>query len=361
MHRGVRQVSITPRRVHTVTPTGVVVAPPNLEREQWLAARRTGVGGSEVAAVLGMSKYTSAHEVYLDKRGELPLDRPQSPELAEAAFWGLAHEPTIAAEFSRRTGLDAVEGPGMLAHVERRWMLANVDRYVLAGGESTPSSLLEIKTRSAYQLDEWLLGVPDGPALQTHWYLAVTGYSHAHVAALLGGNRLLIHRVERDDKLVEHLVALVGEFWQHVLDGTPPPVDGSAATEELLGHLYDVRTDAVTVADPAEVLPLLERRRELKAREQRTADELREVDNKLKATAGEAEVVKVQGQVAYTYRQNGPLAAKRFTAAHPDLATDYTHRVDALDTKRLAAEHPDEFRAHRARRLVVPQKEHTAA
>ncbi|MEU2670067.1 hypothetical protein ABZ622_14570 [Streptomyces sp. NPDC007164] len=59
-----------------------------------------------------------------------------------------------------------------------------------------PSSLLEIKTRSAYQLDEWLAGVPDGPALQTHWYLAVTGHEQAHVAALLGGNRLVVHCVD---------------------------------------------------------------------------------------------------------------------------------------------------------------------
>ncbi|WP_344122332.1 lambda-exonuclease family protein [Streptomyces blastmyceticus] len=342
-----------------MTPTGVVVAPSAIDREQWLAVRRRGIGGSDVAAVLGMSRYTSPHEVYLDKRGELPLDRPQHPDLAEAAFWGHAHEPTIAKVFAERTGLGVVEGPGTLAHVERRWMLANVDRYVL-DERGHPSSLLEIKTRSAYQLAEWLLGVPDGPALQTHWYLAVTGYQHAHVAALLGGNRLVVHRVERDEALVEQLIELVGEFWQGVLDGIPPAVDGSEATEELLGHLYKVRADAVTVADPAEVLPLLERRRELKAREQRTVDELREVDNRLKATAGEAEVVKVQGRTAYTYRQNGPLSQKRFTAAHPDLAQQYTHRVDALDTKSLATERPDEFRAHRARRLVV-SKENAAA
>ncbi|MEV5567586.1 lambda-exonuclease family protein [Streptomyces sp. NPDC052196] len=344
----------------TVTPTGVVAAPAGLDREQWLTVRRKGVGGSEVAAILGMSKYTSPIEVYLDKRGELPLDRPQHPDLAEAAYWGLAQEPLIAKAFADRTGLSVIEGPGTLANVERSWMLANVDRYVLTAGESTPSSLLEIKTRSAYQLDEWTGGVPDGPALQTHWYLAVTGYEHAHVAALLGGNRLMVHRVERDEALIGQLVAIVGEFWRGVLDGTPPAVDGSEATEELLGHLYAVTPDRVAVADPAEVLPLLERRRELKAREQRTADELREVDNRLKATAGEAEVVKVQGRTAYTYKQNGPLSQKRFIAAHPGLAQQYTHRVDVLDTKSLAAQCPDEFRAHRARRLVVP-KENAAA
>ncbi|WP_369377633.1 YqaJ viral recombinase family protein [Streptomyces sp. cg36] len=354
-------MTTAPNGPATATPTGVVVAPPGLGREQWLAARRSGIGGSDVAAVLGMSKYTSPVELYLDKLGELG-DVPRSPELAEAAFWGHQHEPTIAKVFAERSGLGVVEGPGMLAHVERRWMLANVDRYVIEPGEAVPSSLLEIKTRSAFQLDEWLLGVPDGPALQTHWYLAVTGYTHAHVAALLGGNRMVVHRVERDEALIEQLVVLVGEFWQRVLDRTPPPVDGSAATEELLGRLHKVRAGAVTVADPAEVLPLLERRRELKAREQRTEAELREVDNRLKAIAGEAEVVKVQGRTAFTWKQNGPLSAKRFAAAHPDLAARYTHRVDALDTTSLAAEHPDEFRAHRARRLVVvDSKEHPAA
>ncbi|MGW1277995.1 YqaJ viral recombinase family nuclease [Streptomyces tsukubensis] len=341
-----------------VTPTGVIAAPAGLDREQWLDARRAGVGGSDIAAVLGMSKYTSPLELYLDKVGELG-DVPRSPELVEAAFWGHQHEPTIASVFAERTGLGVVEGPGMLAHVERRWMLANVDRYVL-DEQAQPSSLLEIKTRSAYQLDEWLLGVPDGPALQTHWYLAVTGYRHAHVAALLGGNRLIIHRVERDEALVAHLVEIVGQFWQNVLDRVPPPVDGSEATESLLGHLYTVRSGAVTVADPSDVLPLLDRRRELKAREARTADELREIDNRLKSVAGEAEIVKTLGRTAFTWKQNGPLSTKRFAAAHPDLAQQYTHRVDALDTARLAAERPDEFRAHRARRLVVP-KENTAA
>ncbi|MFC9752361.1 hypothetical protein [Streptomyces sp. NPDC056921] len=59
-----------------------------------------------------------------------------------------------------------------------------------------PSSLPEIKTGSAYQLDERLAGVPDEPTPKTQWYLAVTGYEQAHVAALLGGNRLVVHRVD---------------------------------------------------------------------------------------------------------------------------------------------------------------------
>ncbi|MDT3395570.1 YqaJ viral recombinase family protein [Streptomyces sp. B1866] len=340
-------MTAAPERPAAVTPAGVVVTAPGVERERWLAARRTGVGGSDVAAVLGMDEHVSPLEVYLDKVGDLP-GRPRSPELDEAAFWGLAHEPVIARVFAERTGLRVVDGPGMLAHVDRRWMLATVDRLVAEPSAFLPASLLEIKTRSAYQLDEWLLGVPDGPALQTHWYLAVTGYGHAHVAALLGGNRLIVHRVERDEGLIEHLVQIVGAFWQRVVDRAPPPVDGSAATADLLAHLYDVAPGSVTVADPREVLPLLERHRELKQRQERTADALREVDNRLKAIAGRAEVVTVRGDVAYTWKQNGPFSPKRFSAACPGLAAQYTRPADVLDTARLAAEHPARYRAFRA-------------
>lgn len=168
-----------------------------------------------------------------------------------------------------------------------------------------------------------------------------------------------MHRVERDEQLVAHLVDLVGDFWRCVQDRTPPPVDGSAATAELLGRLYDVRPDAVTLADPDEVLPLLDQLSGIKKRERQLADERRAVENHLKAIAGEAEVVQCRGETAFTWKQNGPLSAKQFRAEHPNLAEQYTHLVPALDTRRLAEDHPDTYRAHRARRLLVPTAKET--
>jgi putative phage-type endonuclease len=334
------------------TPTGVVVAPPDLPREEWLAARRRGIGGSDIAAILGMDPYRSPLEVFLDKLGERP-DVPRSVELSEAAAWGHRLEPVVAAAFAERTGLRPVPAPGMLAHVERPWMLATVDRLFAEDVEGEPAGVLEVKTRSAYQLDEWADGVPDAPALQTHWYLTVTGYARAYVAALIGGQRLIVHRIERDDGLAAHLVEAAGDFWRRVQHREPPPVDGSPATAELLAHLYDVTPDAVTVADP-DVLPLVEERRALKARAQQLADELADVETRLKAAAGAAEVVKVRGEVAFTWKANGAFATRRFAEAHPELAATYTRTVEALDVERLAAERPDLYRAFRARRLHIP-------
>jgi putative phage-type endonuclease len=335
------------------TPTGVVVAPPDLPREEWLAARRRGIGGSDVSAILGMDPYRSPLEIYLDKLGEA-ADVPRSAKLSEAASWGHRLEPVVAEAFAERTGLRLVSAPGMLAHVELSWMLATVDRLFAEDVEGEPSGVLEIKTRSAYALDEWADGVPDAPALQTHWYLAVTGYARAYVAALIGGQRLIVHRIERDEGLAAHLVEAAGDFWRRVQHREPPPADGSPATAELLAHLYDVTPGAVTVADPADVLPLVEERRALKERAQQLADELADVETRLKAAAGAAEVVKVRGEVAFTWRRNGPFAMRRFAEAHPELAAEYTRTVEALDVERLAAERPDLYRAFRARRLHVP-------
>ncbi|MGW8374290.1 lambda-exonuclease family protein [Streptomyces sp. ODS28] len=344
------------RAASCAAPAAVVIATPGLnreDREAWLAVRRGGIGGSEVAAVLGMDRYRSPLEVYLDKVGELP-DLPRDPVLDEAAYWGRTLEPLVADAFAERTGLPVTEGPGTLAHNQRPWMLANLDRLVTDPEQPDEPAVLEVKTRSAFQAEEWRESVPDGPALQSHWYLAVTGYRRAHVAALVGGQRMVVHTVERDESLVAHLVELVGEFWRHVQERTPPPADGSPATADLLAHLYEVRPDAVTVADPDEVEPLLDELAALKTREQQLADERRLVENRLKTLAGEAEVVRCRDEVAFTWKQNGPLSAKRFRAAHPVLAEQYTRSAPALDTARLAADHPETYRAHRARRLIVP-------
>ena len=83
-----------------VTPTGVLVAPSGIPEDEWLALRRTGIGGSDIAALLGMNRYTSPYELYLDKRGELP-DIPRGEFLDRAAMWGHLHEPLIAARVRR--------------------------------------------------------------------------------------------------------------------------------------------------------------------------------------------------------------------------------------------------------------------
>ena len=66
-----------------------------LSREDWLAQRKKGIGGSDVSSIMGLNKYKSALELYLDKTGQLPEDDEENI----AAELGLELEDFLAKKF----------------------------------------------------------------------------------------------------------------------------------------------------------------------------------------------------------------------------------------------------------------------
>ncbi|WTW95465.1 YqaJ viral recombinase family protein [Streptomycetaceae bacterium NBC_01309] len=333
-------------------PTARLLLPASATREEWEATRRAGIGGSDVAAILGLGggKYTSPRHVYEAKHG-----RPD-PVTSEAAEIGTEIEDFIAGLFSKRTGIALATPPGTLVHVEHSWMLANVDRYTLDSGGNVAAPL-ECKNRSEYQASDWEDGVPDGPAIQCHWYMAVGGWDHGFVAALVGGNKLRWHRLERDEEMIGYLVDYCGQWYRrHVVEGFPPLADGYEATTELLAKLWSVKADTVAEVDLAKAKELRARRAALKKREEEVAEELRTVENEMRLLAGDCAIATAEGQPAWSWKGNGTFASKRFAEAEPELAAAYTHMVPAIDIDRLKADHPEKYDAFRARVLRVPAK-----
>jgi putative phage-type endonuclease len=331
-------------------PTARLLLPASASREEWEATRRAGIGGSDVAAILGLDKYRGPRHVYEAKHG-----RPDDVT-SEAAEIGTEIEDFIARMFSKRSGVKVGMPPGTLVHTERSWMLVNVDRYTY-GDCDTVTGLLECKNRSAWQIDDWEDGVPDAPAIQTHWGMAVGGWDHGYVAALVGGNRLLWHRIERDEEMIGYLVDYCGKWFQrHVVEGFPPPADGLEATADLLSKLWSVKPETVAEIDVAKAKELRARRADLKEREKALAEELRTVETEMRLLAGENEVAKAGGRPAWTWKANGQFSGRRFAEAEPEMAAEYTRMVPALDLDRLKAERPDVYDAYRARVLRVPAK-----
>src|SRR5690554_2691682 len=161
----------------------------DMTREQWLEERRKGIGGSDAAAIAGLSRYRSPIQVYMDKLGLI-----EPPEENEAMYWGRKLEDIVAEEFSIRTGLKVRRRNAILQHPEYPFMLANVDRLIVGKNEG-----LECKTTSAYRADEWKDdGIPWEYAIQCYHYMAVTGYKAWWIAALIGGNQFIYKRIERD-------------------------------------------------------------------------------------------------------------------------------------------------------------------
>ena len=215
-----------------------LVSTTQLDREQWLAVRRGGIGSSDAAAAVGLNPYKSQLALWLEKTGRdagMPQIDPQDD--TTPTFWGSILEPIVASQYTKRTGLKVRRVNAVLQHPdpELHWMMANLDREVAGSSEV---QILECKTAGINGARLWRDGVPEYVQLQVMHQLAVTGKQAADVAVLIGGQDLEVHRIDRDEQMIANLIELERRFWQHVVDDTPPPADGTDSADQALRCLY---------------------------------------------------------------------------------------------------------------------------
>lgn len=207
-----------------------------LNREQWLTVRKGGIGSSDAAAAVGLNPYKSQLELWMEKTnrdGNLPQTDPNDE--TSPMYWGTLLEPIVAAHYTKRTGNKVRRINAVLQHPNEPWMLANIDREVVAAPRV---QILECKTAGINGARLWKDGVPEYVQLQVLHQLAVTGKQAADVAVLIGGQDLQVHRIERDEKMIAQLIELERRFWQFVELDQAPPADGSESADQALRALY---------------------------------------------------------------------------------------------------------------------------
>lgn len=198
--------------------------------ELWHAARREGLGASEIAAVVGLSPWESKFSLWHRKAGIVgPVQQ------SEQMSWGHYLEPAIARRFADEHPELMVKRTGSWRSRERPWQLANPDRLTYQGREP-----LEIKW-SPYA-DGWgPTGTDEIPVYyrcQVLWQLDVMGRDHAWLAALVG-SEYREYRIDYDPAAVETLRKAGQEFMDSLAAGEPPDVDDSTHTYQVLRELHD--------------------------------------------------------------------------------------------------------------------------
>lgn len=208
----------------------------DLSREDWLSVRRNGIGSSDASAAVGLNPYKSQLALWMEKTGRDDLFAPiDVNDESTPVYWGTLLEPIVAASYVKRTGNRVRKVNAVLQHPDHSWMLANLDREVVGLPEV---QILECKTAGVQGARLWKDGVPEYVVLQVQHQLAVTGKRAADVAVLIGGQELQIHRIKRDDQLIERLIQLEEVFWGYVQSDVAPPVDGSDSADQALRRLY---------------------------------------------------------------------------------------------------------------------------
>jgi putative phage-type endonuclease len=219
------------------------------DRTTWLAERRTGLGGSDIAAALGLSQYKTPYALWLDKTGRDTIAEPDD-EARERMHWGTVLEDVVAREYMARTGTRVQRINATLRHPTHAWALANIDRAVTEPGRRATwsdgqarvigaSGILECKTAHAMALRgaEWgepgTDQVPQSYYLQALWYMGITRVDRADIACLFGGQRFAVYPLAFDAAIFDDILNQAGEWWQrHVVADTPPPTVTEAETRQ---------------------------------------------------------------------------------------------------------------------------------
>lgn len=305
---------------------------PHSDREGWLEARRRGLGGSDIAAVMGMHPFKTPLAVYLDKTGELPDD-----EAGHRAEWGVKLEDVVCTAAVEQInaergehGLPPISSRrrnAILTVRDRPWMLASIDREV-RGHERGPG-VLEAKTTGYWARQQWEEGdtLPDYYHCQVQWYLAVTGWTWGVIPVLWDTANLHIEYVERDQAFVDALTAEGERFWHdHVLAGNPPPA--GAADDELTKQLHPHAGQSTPTVLPPEAADLIAERQAAKEAEDAAAERRKSAEAQLRQLIGAADEAFLPGDAkpAFTYREvtTERLDTKALREAHPDVAAEFT-------------------------------------
>ena len=286
----------------------ILASTETMSYEDWLEYRKLGLGGSDASVVCGINKYKSPVELWMEKTNQL--------QAQEAAYWGTQLEPFVREEFTKRTGIEVTKPAVILQSEEHPFMLANLDDICEVPGVGT--CIFEAKTASAYKAGEWEDAIPDEYMLQVQHCMAVTGYQETYIAVLIGGNTFRWRFVERDEELISMLIELENDFWNHVREGTPPPLDGSDASAQFLPHRFPSSKPQSYIVLPDAAAGLLAQYDEACEQLKAVTEQKQKAENLLKEMLGNNKVGTADGRVV-TWKS---VAQER------------------LDNKILKAEHP---------------------
>ena len=212
-----------------------------MDRTEFLARRRSGIGGSDIGAICGVSPWRSPLDVYYDKIEELPASENNTPFPTgenKALYWGAVHEAAIAEAYTVVTGRKLMRYNRLLVHSKYAWLIGDVDRLAWCAdgtrpfnaktGEVHTDTGIEIKT-ARFKSEEWgdegSDNIPLSYFFQVQWYMEnLPTVQRFEIPALFGGSDLQIFIVHRDDALIAKLIEIGDDFWNnHVLAHVPPP------------------------------------------------------------------------------------------------------------------------------------------
>lgn len=284
----------------------------NAPDKQFHADRLTGLGGSDLGAILGLNPWRTPFQVYQEKIGAA---EPFEGNL-QTRFGSYA-EQFVAEEYTRVTGRQVQRYTPMLRHPTAP-LIGHVDRLVIPEGAKRASHRqeirtdrgLEAKTASAFaagRSTEWGESgtdqIPESYLVQTAAYMALTGCSTWDLAVLFGNQEFRVYTIARDLELEAMLIDESSRWWRDHVEAVMPPDPHSEieARQRWASHRPGawIDLDEDGVGDLRALARVKAEICALEAQEQAIKD-------RLLPRFADAEIVRYQGETIATYKSNKP-------------------------------------------------------
>lgn len=291
-------------------------------REDFLARRKSGIGGSDCAAILGLSRYRTAYDVWLDKTSDTVVEQ-QSDILSLASYL----EEFTANKYAEVSGYKVRRWNAEIIHPQYPFIKGNVDREIMRAPLGL--GVLECKALSHFNFKKVeMYGLPEEYICQIqHYFVCGDGrYRWGAFAVLDRDNgKLLTFNVFPDRNLGQAIVDASVVFWQeNVLKGVPP-VQNTAAV--VLPHVDGKVTD---MNDDTELAELLNQRKEMKNLVDETRELLDGVDDRIKSKLETVDIAECSGyRVYYKGSSRTTLDSKRIQKELPDVYAKYSKVSEA--------------------------------
>ena len=261
------------------------------------------IGGSDIGAILGLSKFRTPLEVWMEKTGK-EVRKLDSLPLRFGSF----AEEFVASEYARATGYELLHDESIYIHPTHPMMSAHVDRFVLGNGLSKPATrLLECKTANPFARGEWgepgTDQVPMSYLCQCIWYMAITGIEQCDLAVLFGNSDFRIYEIARDLELETLVIEKALHFWnEYVLKDIPPP----AQTEGDYQALFKKSDPSKTIEANPKTIELIWQLQSLSKQSGDVDEQITQIKQHIMNEMKEVEVLSYQGNVIATWKAPKP-------------------------------------------------------
>jgi putative phage-type endonuclease len=290
------------------------------------------IGGSDIGAILGLSRFRSPLEVWMEKTGKETKKLDSLP-----LRFGSFAESFVASEYARATGFELIHDESIYVHPEHAFMSAHMDRFVMEDGASSPTRILECKTANPFSSGDWgEIGsdeVPMSYLCQCIWYMAIANINKVDLAVLFGNSDFRIYEISRDLELESTILQKANFFWnEHVLRDIPPPAQSEADCQTL----FCKGDPNKSLEAQSETLELSRRLVLLNSEISTREEAISSIKQAIMSQMGAAETLTYQGKVLATWKAPKPsfrLDSKRLELEHPEIASNY--KIPVQNSRRL--------------------------